>query len=351
MGGIEKFNRAFMKALVHLQDSLKFSVAASGLYDSEADGQYIPVAQYNFYKGRKISFLFSSFWKSLRSEEIILGHLNLSVIAVIVKFLRPSRKVTLICHGIEVFEPVGGLKKKALEKADRILAVSRFTKSQLVNVQRIPESKVIVFPNTVDPYFQLPVMFDKPKHLLNRYGITSNDKLLFTLTRLNSNEQYKGYDNVIRILPQLLATGIQVKYIIAGRADEKEGERIRGLIKELELENHVILAGFIPDEEVVDHYLLADMYVMPSKGEGFGIVFIEAMACGLPVVAGNKDGSTEALQFGKLGTLVDPDNKVEIRDAVLSLLQQEKQSQAIQKNVMQYFSFDQFKKRLELVLS
>lgn len=351
MGGIEKFNRAFMKALVHLQDSLKLSVAASGLYDSEADGRYIPVTQYHFYNGRKISFLLSSFWKSLRSDEIILGHLNLSVVAVIVKFLLPSSKITLICHGIEVFEPVSGFKKKALEKADKILAVSHFTKSQLVNVQGIQESKVVVFPNTVDPYFQLPGIFDKPEYLLNRYGITSNDKLLFTLTRLNSNEQYKGYDNVIRILPQLLATGIQVKYIIAGKADEKELERIQLLIKELKLENHVILAGFIPDEQVVDHYLLADMYVMPSKGEGFGIVFIEAMACGLPVIAGNKDGSTEALQFGKLGTLVDPDNKEAIRDAILSLLQQDKQSQAIQKNVMQYFSFDQFKKRLELVLS
>lgn len=351
MGGIEKFNRAFMKALVQIQDSLNISVAASGLYDSAVNSQYIAGNQYRYYNGRKIQFILSSLWRSLRSDEIILGHLNLSVIAVVAKFLRPSRKITVICHGIEVFEPVTGFKKKALEKADRILAVSRFTKDQLVNVQGIQANKVTVFPNTIDPFFQLPVTFEQPKHLLSRYNIASSDKILFTLTRLNSNEQYKGYDNVIRILPELSAAGLNVKYIIAGKADKKEGGRIQQLIKELHLENNVILAGFIPDDEVVDHYLLADLYVMPSKGEGFGIVFIEAMACGLPVIAGKKDGSTEALQFGKLGTLVDPDSKDEIRNAVLSLMQQDKQSQTIQKNVMQYFSFDQFRKRLEHILS
>ena len=73
--------------------------------------------------------------------------------------------------------------------------------------------------------------------------------------------------------------------------------------------DRVIFAGFVPTEELVEHYRLADVYVMPSK-EGFGIVYLEAMACGVPVIAGDDDGSADPLQDGRLGWQVphrDPD--------------------------------------------
>jgi glycosyltransferase involved in cell wall biosynthesis len=89
---------------------------------------------------------------------------------------------------------------------------------------------------------------------------------------------------------------------------------------------------------------------MPSKGEGFGIVYLEAMACGLPVIAGNKDGSTEALQFGKLGTLIDPDSSVELTDALVKALTTVSNSREVQQNMLQYFSFERFKERLKQVV-
>ena len=80
------------------------------------------------------------------------------------------------------------------------------------------------------------------------------------------------------------------------------------LVEEKNLTNNFILTGYIEDKELTDHYLLADVFVMPSTQEGFGIVFLEALVCGLPVIAGNKDGSVDALLNGKLGKLIDPDN-------------------------------------------
>ena len=228
-----------------------------------------------------------------------------------------------------------------------MLAVSNFTKEQLINVQQISSKKISIFPNTLDPYFELPNRFSKPGYLNKRYGIKEGDNILFTLTRLNSNEGYKGYDKVIRVLPMLLQQGIQVKYILAGKADAAEEQRMKALISELKLEQHVMMPGYIADEEVTDHYLLSDVFVMPSKGEGFGIVYLEAMACGLPVIAGNKDGSTEALQFGALGTLINPDDTNELYTAIKTVVQQSNDPQQLQQKMLNFFSFEKFTERLQ----
>ena len=119
----------------------------------------------------------------------------------------------------------------------------------------------------------------------------------------------------------------------------------------------MILTGFVHDEEVADHYLLADVFILPSLKEGFGIVFIEAMACGLPVVAGNKDGSVDALKNGELGTLVDPGNEAEILQALKSCLSgavKNKGGQArkeLQQKVYETFGFDTFKQNLQKALA
>lgn len=349
-GGIEKFNRAFMKALDSLKKPLRLQNAAASMYDDAADQQYSGQQPFHAGKGKRLQFVYAAFVNALRHDVVILGHLNLALIGVLIKLISPKKKLVVICHGIEVFTPVSGLKKKVLQKADRILAVSTYTKNQLIEQQQLPAEKITVFPNTIDPFFQLPAAFSKPVYLQQRYGISEDEKVIFTLTRLSSKEGYKGYDTLMRALPGLLHKGIRFKYILAGKADAVERARMQQLIKELQLEAHVVLAGFIADEEVIDHYLLADVFAMPSKGEGFGIVYIEAMACGLAVIAGNKDGSTEALQFGKLGTLVDPDNVEEVADALVRVLQQETQPAKVQQEMLEYFSFEQFKKRLQQVI-
>ncbi len=93
------------------------------------------------------------------------------------------------------------------------------------------------------------------------------------------------------------------------------------LIQQLNLPHHVILAGFIPDSELCDHYNLCDVFAMPSKGEGFGIVYLEALACGKPTLGGNQDGAIDALCHGKLGALVNPDDVGAIAQTIIQILQ------------------------------
>src|SRR5205085_8790504 len=109
-----------------------------------------------------------------------------------------------------------------------------------------------------------------------------------------------------------------VRYILAGRGPDRG--RIEALIRELELEECVILPGHIPEHELAGLYNLCDVFAMPSKGEGFGIVFLEALGCGKPVLAGNKDGSVDAVLDGELGALVDPDDIAQIEQTLIEIL-------------------------------
>lgn len=351
MGGIEKFNRAFMKAMIDLQQPLNFQASFAGMYDDHSDAAYIPPESFQAFSGNRIRFVIQNLLQSLRVDELIIGHMNLAIVGVLYKFFRPSKKLTVICHGIEVFEPVSGIKKRVLQKADHILAVSSFTKNKLVELQQQPSGKISVFPNTLDPHFQLPAEFSKPTYLQKRYGLREQDKVIFTLTRLNSEEGYKGYDKVISILPQLVKSRLSIKYILAGKADDAEQKRMQELVAANGLEEIVLMPGFIADEEVTDHYLLADVFVMPSKGEGFGIVFLEAMACGLPVIAGNKDGSVDALKNGELGILIDPDDAMQLEQAMQQVLGNKPlQKQLLQKKVVEIFGSKAYHERLRIVL-
>jgi glycosyltransferase involved in cell wall biosynthesis len=116
------------------------------------------------------------------------------------------------------------------------------------------------------------------------------------------------------------------------------------------VQNTVVLAGFVPDEELCEHYNLCDLFAMPSKAEGFGIVYLEALACGKPALAGNKDGSRDALNDGELGLLVDPDDTEEIAAESIRVLRREHSHPnlfrpgLLRQRVTELFGFETFKR-------
>jgi phosphatidyl-myo-inositol dimannoside synthase len=173
-----------------------------------------------------------------------------------------------------------------------------------------------VLNNAVDPFMKVPKTFKKPAHLLKRYRLSPDNQLIFTLTRLASTEQYKGHDQVIKIIKTLKVKFPGIRYILAGKYDNKEKLRIQKMIVANSVEDDVILTGFLDEGELTDHFLLADMFVLPSKKEGFGIVFIEALACGLPVICGNSDGSIDAIRNGELGKAINPDDLTALESAI-----------------------------------
>lgn len=355
-GGIEKFNRGFLKALNELESENIVISDSFSAYDTSENTLYYPTEKYKGFNKHRLKFVVSSVWNARHYDIIVLGHINMAVAGFLIKLIYPFKKLLVITHGIEVWSDLPFVKKSVLHNSNMILAVSNFTKSNLIAKHRIKQNKITIFYNTIDPYFEKPEDFSKPDYLGLRYGIRKSDYVLYTLTRLSSAEKYKGYDLVIQSLPEIKKSISNVKYILAGKADDKEFERITNMVKELDLQNEIILAGFLPDTELIDHYRLADLFIMPSQKEGFGIVFIEAMACGLEVIAGNKDGSVDALQGGKLGTLIDPENRNILIETVISkynnLRQGSKEEkEKIQSQVIGTFGFERYKSRLKGILT
>ncbi|RZJ82455.1 MAG: glycosyltransferase [Flavobacterium sp.] len=250
-----------------------------------------------------------------------------------------------MAHGIEVWGVLKKWKLNFLKKHCEIWAVSDFTAQQLLQKQ-IPTKNIKVLNNCLDPYFNPPSSFVKPTNLLEKYQLSVKQPILFTLTRISSQEQYKGYDKVIQLLPKLIENHPTLHYILAGKADEIEKAKILNLIKDLKLEQHVTLTGYLEDEEIKNHFLLADAFVMPSEGEGFGISFIEAAACGCLSVAGNVDGSKDALMDGKLGKLIDPNNQFMLENAIIETLEIAKTTfskEAVKTTCLTKFSYENYK--------
>jgi glycosyltransferase involved in cell wall biosynthesis len=279
---------------------------------------------------RVVAFAVGVIWRAVRTSQrdvptiIISTHVNFAPVGRLVKrFANVS--FAAIGHGIEVWTIQKASVRGGLRCADQLIAVSEFTRTRMAAAVGVNESRIEVLPNTfdVDRFQPGP----KPASLLERYGLTAEQPVILTVARLAETEQYKGYDNVLLALPAVLHRFADARYVIVG--DGPDRKRVERLSRELGVEKKVIMAGYVPNEELAGHYNLCDVFVMPSKGEGFGIVFLEALGCGKPVIAGNKDASAEAVLNGKLGMMVDPVDGGQIADAICRVLLERSQQSAV----------------------
>ena len=154
--------------------------------------------------------------------------------------------------------------------------------------------------------------------LIARYGL-GEKKVILTVGRMSSFERYKGHDRVIGVLEAVRSAVPNATYLIVGTGDDQP--RLHALARKLDVADSVVFAGHVPADQLADHYGLADVFAMPSTGEGFGIVFLEAAAAGLPVIGGDKDGSADALADGAIGMTVDPDDRNALTQGLIDALQ------------------------------
>lgn len=156
-GGLEKFNRCFLKALQELSNEGCIKAKAMAMYDKDCDEKYFNPAHYTAFKGNKLKCVLYSLLHSYKHKTIILGHVNLALIGLLIKFFNPAANIILIVHGIDIWQPQTGLKKLFLQKVNEIWSVSHFTKNKMLATNSYLEAnKIKIFPNTIDPYFQFP---------------------------------------------------------------------------------------------------------------------------------------------------------------------------------------------------
>nr|WP_272503636.1 glycosyltransferase [Salinibacter ruber] len=173
---------------------------------------------------------------------------------------------------------------------------------------------------------------------MDRYGLHDRT-ILLTLGRLSSDEQYKGHDEILEVLPELAEEIPDISYLVCGDGDDRP--RLEQKAERLGVADRTVFAGYVPEEEKEDHYRLADAFVLPGRGEGFGIVYLEAMACGVPVVASSADASQEAVRSGKLGQVVDPNDPADIKQGIRTALTESSDVP----DGLEYFSAERFTER------
>lgn len=352
-GGIEKVCRVAGKALYEMSITRSVTCQVYSMYDKQKDAdenKYFPAEIFRGFGTAKVKFIFDALAKGKKSDTVVLSHINLLLVGWMIKKLSPSTRIILFAHGIEVWGTLGSRKKMMLQCCDMIIPVSQFTSQKLQELHGIAPEKCRVLNNCLDPFLPLSKERNGNWPLRQQYGFSYDNTILFTLTRLSSKERYKGYDRVLHAMVRLSAFYPGIRYFLAGSYDMQEKVHLDELIKKLELQDKVTIAGFIAEEDLLAHFSMADIYVMPSIKEGFGIVFIEAMYYGLPVIAGNKDGSVDALCNGELGLLVDPLDTVAIETAIEKILINKNAFMPNRELLMKHFSYEQYKLQLELIL-
>ncbi|WP_416672286.1 glycosyltransferase [Egbenema bharatensis] len=351
-GGIQQYSSALLQALLTLQPEWSYNIFLK--HDRHSDYQnsstlhFFGAGHYPL-RFRTLAFatqLFSyGLWQS--PELVISTHLNFTTVAHQLKQIK-GIPYWIVAHGIEAWNVQRPSLQWSLHNADRILAVSEYTRDRLLKEQNLDANKIHILPNTFDAErFRITA---KPAHLLKKYNLKPDQPIILTIARLSRSEQYKGYDQLLAALPQIRQVLPNIHYVLAGKGDDRH--RIEQMITQLNLQDCVTLVGYVPDEELVDHYNLCNVFAMPSKGEGFGIVYLEAMACGKPVLAGNRDGALDALRHGELGVLVDPDNEKAIAQTLIQILQKHHpnpllyQPEALRQKTIEHFGFERFQDTL-----
>jgi phosphatidyl-myo-inositol dimannoside synthase len=341
-GGISKFNRDFLAALDASPSVLR--VNALPRLITEPIREVIPETIIYHRRAARGGIAFAkellsqALWGE-RVDLVICGHLNLLPLAWLAARYQKARLV-LIVHGFEAFVPSPRKFSNLLVgRVDGFIAVSRYSRDRFVQWSKIPSDRGFILPNCVDIAQFHPG--ERDLSLVERYGLQSK-KVMLTVGRMAAGERYKGFDEVINVMPHLLQRFPELRYLIV--SDGSDRGRLEAKVKALDLTDCVIFAGHVPEAEKVAHYNLADVYVMPSYGEGFGIALIEAAACGVPIVGSSADGSREALLDGKLGRIVDPTAPDELVEAITAVISGG--PTRARSNLMETFGIDRFRARV-----
>ncbi|MEW6407990.1 MAG: glycosyltransferase family 4 protein [Patescibacteria group bacterium] len=275
-----------------------------------------------FFKARKII-------KKHKIEKVLCGHLAIAgPIAYLIK-KQYNIPYIIFTYGLDIFS-VKNLSsqkqkifKKILQEAEKIVVIMDLMSEYLIREFQIVPEKIIKISPGVDSEFFKPGIADfSLRHWRELKLANPGAKIILTCGRL---VERKNHISVIRALPKIIKLISNVLYLIVGQGPEEKN--LKNEVNHLNLQNYVKFLDEVPQEDLPRLYNLADVFVMPARDipeqgdiEGFGVVFLEAAASGLPCIAGATSGQAEAIEDKKTGFLVNPENVNEIADTILKLL-------------------------------
>lgn len=349
IGGIERFNQRLVRSLAELASGGGFEYRAVALWDTpemarEAMAGYEACSA----SKRKATQRFLRHVVFWRPDIILYGHILLSPLALATRLLSPRSRNLLIVHGWEVWREPFRRRVPLWERVvvrlgiDEIVSVSQLTMRRMREAYQLPAERFHLLPNAVDVDSSVQA---------HRAADPGQGNIL-TVTRLVRNTSYKGCGTVIRAMPQVLARLPEATYHVVGEGEGRVG--LEALAGQMGVSHRVRFHGRVSEQELQRIYQSADVFILPSKGEGFGIVYLEAWKYGVPVIAGNQDAGAEVVTHGYNGLCVDPDSPDQIAAALIELLSDSHRAaemgEAGRRTIAEKYTHEVFRARLAAIL-
>jgi phosphatidylinositol alpha-1,6-mannosyltransferase len=341
-GGIQRMLRLYLKALCELSgdaDTVRFVSLKDSSVDSTQLRRYSgeSLVEWEGCRGSKLTFCRSGLRLGRRSDRIVCGHIGQLPVAWAASILRPGTPYYLVAHGIEVWRRFSFLELLALRGARRILCVSEFTRQQLLTSGRIPAERTAILLNALDP-FLTPASPSPPP---------SGPPVILSISRLTMADRYKGIDHLIAAMPAVRKQVPDARLRIVGRGDGMAS--LQALARKHGVSDAVDFLGYRSDSEIAGEFAASRLFALPSEKEGFGLVYLEAMAHGRPCLGARSGGAPEVIT-PDTGVLVEYGDVPGIAAATVAALRQTWQTKPLVERAAT-FSYLRFKERFASLLA
>ena len=348
-GGIPVYNKLICRVINDVEEfaSSRVLIAMDQSRHVEQALNSYPQLQMEGFDGNRLRFVSRALGTAFKEkiDLILAGHINYAPLALSLKMLQPRARLGVFVYGMEVWTNLTLMRRQALQRADFLISISDYTREQVAKFNNIEKERIYLLPNALEEIVE-NISAESVK-----VSLPSGTRLL-SVGRLDAAEQQKGFDTVIKALPDIIAQVPDAQYIIIG--DGSDLERHKRLAAEMGVAERVHFLGFVDDDVLRSCYQSCDVFVMPSAQEGFGFVYIEAMQYNKPVVAANSGGAPEVVKDGVNGILVEYGNVKELAEKLaqlcLSAELREQLGRAGYEILLERFTFPQFKNRLKDIL-
>jgi len=315
-GGIQYVNRELLRMLAEFARETPSDVEVFSLNDLPAglpEGEELPGGfRWHAFDRRRVAMVWEMekrLW-SAQPHLVLFTHAHLARLAGLVRLAARRARIAVLGHGVEVWKKLGVQIAYGLRLADAVVAPSEFTRTKMVEVNGVaPERASVIAHGLSEEWANTFSRSARPRVA----GTT-----LLSVTRLVRADVQKGVDAVLRAMPEILRRCPKAQYGIVGDGNDRAA--LEQLAAKLGIAGRVEFRGELSREALCRAYQEADVFVLPSQTEGFGVVFLEAMYSGLPVVAARAGGAPNVIEDGVTGILVAPGEEKQLVSAVSGLL-------------------------------
>jgi len=280
---------------------------------------------------------------------VVAGHPNLAPVTQAMRIAAPRLKSLICTHGVEVWQPLPSMRRLALRKANLVLAPSAYTADHVVADQGVDRKRIRVLPWSLDPMFEAHTVAASQMSLPGEFP---TGRVILTVGRWLASERYKGMDTLITAMPRLLTRWPELQLALVGQGDDRDW--LEDLAEKNGVRRHVHFLSNLSYAQLAACYAACEIFALPSSGEGFGLVYLEAMSYGKPVIGGAHGGAPEVIKDGVTGYLVPHGDAVHLATSIETLLLNPALEQEMgrkgRERVERDFRFNSFAKALKKIL-